>query len=91
MNITDALEPFAAGEISLKDALDNAANLFYKALEDNTFVCEICGKTIAPKVTANEHGIFVESDRTELRGGLGNKILKSNVCPECARRMTVCK
>ncbi len=89
MNVTDALEPFADAEISLKDAIDNAANLFHKTIENNTFTCEICRKTIIPKVTVNGHVISVESERTELRGGLGNKILKRNICSECARRMTV--
>lgn len=60
-------------------------------LSCHIFVCEICGKTITPKITTNEHGIFVESDRTELRGGLGNQVLKKNVCRECARRMTLFK
>ncbi len=87
MNITDALEPFFAGEMSLEDALNDTTEMFYKALAENTFVCEVCGETIMPKITTNEHGIFIDSARAEIRGGLGNKVLKRNVCEGCLKRM----
>ena len=67
MNITDALVPYFGGKVSWEKAASEACELFLKTFESATFICESCGEIIFPKVTTNEHGIFIESNRTELR------------------------
>lgn len=37
---------------------------------------------MSPKITVNEHGIFIESSRTEIRGGKGNHCIEKDVCEE---------
>ena len=61
MNITDALVPYFEGKVSWDAAVHEACKLFLETFESATFVCENCGEIVFPKVTTNEHGIFVES------------------------------
>ena len=90
MNITDALVPFFSGEKTFDEAVESATQLFIRCCIDYSYECEICGKLVYAKITTNEHGIFVEDSRTEFRGGKGNKLIKKNVCEECAQIYT-CK
>ena len=54
----------------------------------NQYVCSICGKIISPKVEFDADGkVDIAVDKAEARGGLGNKIIHGNICPECAKRM----
>jgi len=86
MNITDALEPFFAGKTSFEEASESAAELFSRCFRSYTYKCEVCERLVFPKITTNEHGIFVEDRRSEIRGGKGNRRIKSNVCEECIQR-----
>ena len=87
MNITDALVPYFEGKVSWEKAASEACELFQKTFEAATFVCESCGEIIFPKVTTNEHGIFIESKCTDIRCGRGNHRIKKNICEDCARNM----
>lgn len=82
MNITDALVPYFEGKVSWENAVSEACELFLKTFESATFICESCGEIIFPKVTTNEHGIFIEGNRTEVRGAR-NKVVKKNICNNC--------
>lgn len=83
INVCDALALFFSGDESLDEALENATELFIKTFESEIFICKRCGKTIFPKTTVNEHGIFIESSRAEIRGGKCSRLV-GNVCDECA-------
>lgn len=83
VNVTDELAPYFAGKISFDIAFLNAMELFLDTYEAGTFICDVCGEIVYPKVTTNEHGIFIESENAEIRGGLGNHVIKKNVCKNC--------
>nr|DAP06644.1 MAG TPA: hypothetical protein [Caudoviricetes sp.] len=89
INICDILVPYFSGIEPLNDALDKASKLFLKTFEDETFICKGCGEIIFPKVTFNEHGIFIESSRAEIRGGKGNHCIERDVCEECVKKVNV--
>jgi hypothetical protein len=53
------------------------------------FICSMCGKIISPEVKVNQDGaIEVTSETGELRGGLGNKVIKSHICGECMKNIS---
>lgn len=89
VNVADALAPYFAGETSLDMVLSNAVELFLDTYKEGTFVCDVCGKIVYPKVTTNEHGIFIESESAEIRGGLGNHVMKKRVCKNCLNTLSV--
>lgn len=88
VNITNEFVPYFGGETSLDTALSNAVELFLDTYKAGTFVCDVCGEIVYPKVTTNEHGIFIESESAEIRGGLRNHITKKNVCKNCHRTLS---
>lgn len=51
-------------------------NAFIDRFKAATFICRGCGEIIYPKVTANEQGIFIESNRAEVRGAREIIVLK---------------
>lgn len=87
VNAADELAPFFSGEEDFDAALKRAVSVFEQSITAGTFICDICVEVIFPKVTVNEHGIFVESSKSEIRGGLGNRVLKKNVCENCERKL----
>lgn len=89
INICDILVPYFSGNELLNDSLDKASKSFLKTFEDETFICKGCGEIIFPKVTVNEHGIFIESSRAEIRGGKGNHCIERDVCEECVKKVNV--
>ena len=89
MNITDALVPYFEGNVSWQDAVSEVAEWFIQAFTVSSFVCEICGEIVFPKLITNEHGIFIESNRTDIVGGKGNRYIKRNVCEACVRKMNM--
>lgn len=91
VNVTDELAPYFAGETSLDTALSNAIELFLDTYKAGTFVCDVCGEIVYPKVTTNKHGIFIESENAEIRGGLGNHVMKKNVCNNCLSTLRAIK
>lgn len=88
-NITDALAPFFSGDKQLGEAIADAHKLFLKTFENETFICKGCGEIIFPKVTVNEHGIFIESSRAEIRGGKGNYCIERDICDGCVKKVSV--
>lgn len=88
-NVADALAPFFSGDKQLDEAIANACKLFLKTFEDETFMCKGCGEIIFPKVTVNEHGIFIESGRAEIRGGKENYCIERDICEECVKKVSV--
>lgn len=85
-NVADALAPFFSGDKQWDEAIADACRLFLKTFKDETFMCKGCGEIIFPKVTVNEHGIFIESSRAEIRGGKGNCRIERDICDECAKK-----
>lgn len=64
--------------MELKDLLVN--------LEFNSYICSMCDKKVYPIIkNVDLENLTLESEQTkyDLRGGLGNKILKDNICPIC--------
>lgn len=37
----------------------------------------------------NEHGIFIESSRAEIRGGKGNYCIERDICDGCVKKVSV--
>lgn len=72
-------------------ALSNAIEIFLDAYKAGIFLCDVCGKIVYPKVTINESGIFIERESAEFRGGLGNHIIKKNVCENCLNAINLMK
>lgn len=89
MNITDALVPYFEGKVSWEKAASEACALFLKTFESETFICESCGEIIFPKVTTNAHGILIEINKAEIRGGIGNHCIKKNICEDCIRKISM--
>lgn len=85
--VTDNLSSYFAGKASLENALQDTVKAFVDGLNRGTFVCSLCGNIVYPKVTTNEHGIFISDTRNEIRGGFANKPLKQNICEKCAENM----
>lgn len=89
VNIANSLFPYFAGGKQFDEAISDACKLFIRTFEDETFICRGCGEIIFPKVTANEHGIFIESNRAEVRGGKGNYCIEKDVCEECLKKVSL--
>ena len=88
-NVADALAPFFSGDKQWDEAIADAYKLFLKTLEDETFMCKGCGKIISPKITVNEHGIFIESSRAEIGGGKENYCIERDICEECVKKVRI--
>lgn len=85
--VTDNLSSYFSGKASLEDALQDTTETFLASYISGTFVCSLCGNIVYPKVTTDEHGIFVSDTRNEIRGGIANRLLKRNICEKCAENM----
>jgi hypothetical protein len=65
----------------------SAKDLLYHIL-GQSYLCPICHKVIYPTITEiNVHPISLSlsQDKTQARGGVGNKIIQDNVCCECSK------
>lgn len=63
-----------------------------KFIQDSSYRCNLCGEIIYPTITGvdfESESISIATDKHDARGGLGNKILMDNICPECAKRATL--
>lgn len=54
------------------------------AFKSETFVCSVCGEIVFPKVIESDGNVSIETTRAELRGGIGNRLLRGDVCEKCA-------
>ena len=88
-NIANSLLPYFAGDKQFDEAISDVCKLFIRTFEDETFICKGCGEIISPKVTANEHGIFIESNRAEVREGKGNYCIEKDVCEERLKKVSL--
>lgn len=53
-----------------------------------TYICSTCGTIVFPDVTINSDGdVSFTSESGTCTGGLGNKVLAKNVCPQCMKRV----
>lgn len=69
-------------EMSAKDLL------YY--IVGQSYACSICHKIIYPKITeikVHPISLSLTQDKTQARGGIGNNVIKDNVCPECGKVM----
>ena len=89
VNLADSLLPYFAGDKQLDEAIADASIFFIRAFENETIICKGCGEIIFPKVTVNEHGIFIESNRDEVRGGKRNYCIEKEVCEECLKKVSL--
>lgn len=89
INATDALAPFFSGDKQWDEAVADACELSLKTFKNEIFICESCEKVISPEVITNENGVFIKSNRVEVRGGKGNYCIKKNICEECVKKMGV--
>lgn len=56
----------------------------YEVIKQNTYICSHCGKIIFPIVkTCDDGSMDVCKDVYEVRGGLGNRVVRDNICKEC--------
>lgn len=56
-----------------------------------SYTCLICHKIIYPMITeikVNPISLSLTQDKTQARGGRGNKVKLDNICPECGKAMT---
>ncbi len=60
-----------------------------ETFKSQQFICSICGKIISPEVKVNQDGtIEMTSETGELRGGLGNKVIKNHICGKCMKNIS---
>lgn len=78
MNLADLLVPYVQGDVSWEDATDRVSEMFNKLCGKYSFVCNVCGEIIPPKVLVNEHGIFMWSAKSEF--------CSKDVCEDCFRK-----
>ena len=51
------------------------------------YVCSKCGEIIFPDITQNDDGTINTSiEKSQIRGGLGNKVVKDNICNNCLEK-----
>jgi len=62
-------------EDNLKIVLEHYSSLIYK--------CNLCRKTIKPKVSIKDNEVNFKIENNQLRGGCGDRILQDNVCSDC--------
>lgn len=54
---------------------------------DGRFTCSICGEEIFPKVYVRDNGFSIVANCSEIRGDIGNKVLKEHICEKCYRKL----
>lgn len=59
VNITDGLVPFFEGKVCWDSAVAKTVEWFVKKYAEETFACELCGEIVFPKLTTNDHGIYI--------------------------------
>lgn len=58
-----------------------------KVYKNSTYICSVCGNIIFPKVEFENGKVNMTTESCDLRGGLGNQILKKNVCKSCKDKL----
>lgn len=60
-----------------------------QAIDSNTFICSMCGKKIYPVITdvdLEKETMSTVTSNNQIRGGLGNGVLKNNICDQCVSK-----
>ena len=75
------------------DPIDDVCDLnitdIIEAFKSQQFVCSMCGKVVSPEVKVNQDGaIEMTSETGEIRGGLGNKVIKNHICIKCMKNVS---
>lgn len=87
--------------LTYEEAMDEApdASLFITKIDDDKelvgkvnrtkcgYVCSVCGKKILPKIRQVGQELVCELEDGQIRGGLGNKVIKNHVCRDCIEKM----
>lgn len=57
--------------------------------KSHQFICSMCGNIVSPEIEANQDNtINMITETGELRGGIGNKVLKDRICKKCIRNLS---
>lgn len=73
----------------IDDVCDLDINDIIEIFKSQQFVCSMCGTVVSPEVKVNQNGaIEMTSETGEIRGGLGNKVIKNHVCIKCMKNVS---
>lgn len=61
------------------------------SIRNLTYICSMCGYIVFPSVNVLFNEVEVTQDKSDIRGGKGNKIIYNNVCNECRNKLTLFK
>jgi len=67
----------------------NAKDLLYFIL-GQSYTCSICHQVIYPIITeinVSPISISLSQDKTQSRGGIGDKLLQDNICVQCSNAL----
>lgn len=90
---SNAVKPPERGLRIKINPIDDACDInivdIIEAFKFNQFICSVCGKIVSPEVKVNQYGIIeMASETVEIRGGLGNKVIKPHICSECSKKIS---
>lgn len=90
---SNAVKPPERGFRIKVNPIDDACDInivdIIETFKSQQFICSICGKVISPEVKVNQDGsIEMTSETGEIRGGLGNKVIKNHVCSKCMQNIS---
>ena len=91
---SNAVKPPERGLRIKVNLIDNACDInivdIIETFKSQQFICSMCEKIISPEVKVNQDStIEVTSETGELRGGLGNKVIKNHICSECMKNISL--
>ena len=67
----------------------NMTNILKDIELSKSYTCGVCGEVVKPKIYFESGEIYIDVDKSSIRGGIGNKILQDNICDECAKKMLI--
>ena len=90
---SNAVKPPERGLRIKVDPIDDVCDIniidIIEAFKSQQFICSMCGKIISPEVKINNDGaIEMASETGELRGGLGNQVIKDHICSKCMKNIS---
>lgn len=90
---SNAVKPPERGFRIKVNPIDDACDInivdIIETFKSQQFICSMCGKVISPEVKVNQDGsIEMTSETGEIRGGLGNKVIKNHVCSKCMKNIS---
>jgi hypothetical protein len=90
---SNAVKPPERGLRIKVDPIDDVCNInivdIIEVFKSQQFICSMCEKIVSPEVKVNQDGMLeMTSETGELRGGLGNKVIKNHICSECMKKIS---